>query len=232
MTLPKYAKELERRVVEFLQSYAATHATFAAKAKFSGPSLYFHRRALTAFSSGLDAFAEASYAMLVAWGMHRMGSGGAKMQEFDAYRRSIETQWSHLTELRKITPATMSDDGWVMLRAAFSGINSMAGKTILVANSKVLAHALPSLVAPVDRQYTLRYLNGTRSAFVHRDRDRQADLFIALHRGFFHPLATHPEFKAVAESWVSAKKCDWDTSILKVADNCIVAASGHRSRSA
>jgi hypothetical protein len=30
-----------------------------------------------------DRFAESTYAMLAAWGMHRMGSGGSKMREFD-----------------------------------------------------------------------------------------------------------------------------------------------------
>lgn len=96
------------------------------------------------------------------------------------------------------------------------------GKTSLVANSKVLAHALPELIAPIDRQYTLRFLKGTKSADIPQDMNSQWLIFRKLHESFFHLIAQDANFKLKAENWIKKKASPWDTSILKVVDNCLM----------
>ena len=62
-----------------LSALDAAHAAYYKKEIFGGPSLYFHLQSLDAArKQNLDRFAECTYAMLAAWGMHRMGAADRK----------------------------------------------------------------------------------------------------------------------------------------------------------
>ena len=97
----------------------------------------------------------------------------------------------------------------------------MATPTSLVGHSKVLAHALPNLVAPVDREYTLQFLFGRKNFTNHRDREWET-LEMAL-RDFFYPILLAEPFKLRAEGW-QARRAEfrWDTSPLKIVDNLVI----------
>ena len=82
-----------------LQSLDEAHAAYYRAETFSGPSLHFHIRALEARSLDVRGFAESAYALLTAWGMHRMGRGGPKMLEFEPFEASLKSTLAHSVKL-------------------------------------------------------------------------------------------------------------------------------------
>ncbi|WP_349741503.1 hypothetical protein [Roseateles cavernae] len=212
---------------ELLQALEPAHARFYASAVFGGPSLHFHLRALSAAESNdINLFAEASYAMLAAWGMHRMGQGGAKMTEFAPYEASLRRIWPLLMELRAMSSENMQPEHWCRLEHAFMSIKAMRSSFSLVANSKVLAHVLPNLVPPVDRQYTIRFL--IRSSVLPKNIGGEWLLLRGFLEGFFYPILAEKSLSVAAARWAAeASRYPWNTSLLKTVDNLLV---GHVRR--
>jgi hypothetical protein len=205
-----------------LQSLDVARAAYYRAGTFGGPSLYFHLRALEA---GKDAdfvrFAESVYALLAAWGMDRMGRGGSKMREFEDFETSLKPLWPGVLRLQQATPENLGESGWRDLREVFCGIRCMATGTSLVGNSKVMAHALPNLVAKVDREYTLRFLFGSTN--IADDLEREWEKLRLILRAFFYPVVRTEPFKLKGKEW-QAKRAEfrWDTSPLKIADNLVI----------
>jgi hypothetical protein len=109
------------------------------------------------------------------------------------------------------------------LEKIFKGIDVMASRTKLVGNSKVMAHLMPNIVPPVDREYTLYYLKGNKN--IKNDLDNEWDLLKTSIKDFFIPIASNPCFKQLACSWMSNPgEYPWDTSIFKIIDNLIIGA--------
>jgi hypothetical protein len=212
---------------ELLRNLDAAHAAFYEAGIFGGPSLQFHVRALEAAQArDLASFSEAAYAMLASWGMHRMGPGGSKMRDFDEFAASLGLVWPLVVKLQGTLPHELADHHWEDLATLFFGINAMASGTSLVGSSKVMAHALPSLVAPVDREYTLTLLFGNGQI----RNDKQAEWTTLRHilQDFFYPVSASSSFVPKAEAWIKqSAKFKWDTSPLKVVDNLII---GFRKR--
>jgi hypothetical protein len=179
-------------------------------------------RALQAGKEGdLARFTEAVYALLTAWGMHRMGRGGSKMREFEDFQASLKPLWPVIVNLQQATPDDLDEDGWRALGKVFCGVRCMATGTSLVGNSKVMAHALPRLAAPVDREYTLKFLFGHGT--ITNGLDRECQKFQTILRDFFYPIVASAPFKAKAGEWAGqADTFRWDTSPLKMADNLVI----------
>jgi hypothetical protein len=204
------------------QNLESAHAAYYRADTFGGPSLYFHQKALdAACHPDVDRFAECVYATLASWGMHRMGQGGSKMCDFSAFHASLKATWPLVVALRSKRPAELNAEDWANLEALFTGIKCMRTATSLVGNSKVLAHALPNLVPPVDREYTLKFLYGRG--------DIKNDLAIEWSRlqeilhGFFYPVLLSEPFQQAIRGWVQQRDSfAWDTSELKVIDNLVI----------
>jgi len=149
------------------------------------------------------------------------GRSGPQLYEFDKFAASLRTVWPLITRLQEALPPQLVDKHWADLAAVFSGIDAMASRTSLVGTSKVMAHALPRLVAPVDRRYTMRFLFGSEQI-----RDDKPTEWATLRRclqDFFYPVAASPKFIAKAEAWMKQSGAfRWDTSPLKVVDNLLV----------
>ena len=97
----------------------------------------------------------------------------------------------------------------------------MATGTSLVGNSKVMAHALPNLVAPVDRKYTLRFLFGNTN--IANNLERGWEKLQMILRDFFYPVLREEAFKLKAREWDERRaEFRWDTSPLKIADNLVI----------
>jgi len=201
------------------------HAAFYDAAVFGGPSLHFHLRGLDAAKEGdLECVAESVYAVLASWGMHRMGPGGSKMCEFGKFRASLETVWPIVASLREKTPDTLDEADWSSLQKVFSEICCMASKTSLVGNSKVMAHLLPKLVPPVDREYTLKFLFGRGD--ITNGTDVEWEKLKRVLADFFYPIVQSPIFQSKAQEWLThPDKYKWDTSPLKIVDNLVIGLS-------
>jgi hypothetical protein len=123
-----------------LQSLDVAHAAYYRAETFGGPSLYFHVRALEAAKDAdFGRFVESAYALLAAWGMHRMGRGGSKMREFEDFKASLKPLWPVVLRLQQAMPESLDEAGWRELREVFCGIRCMSTGTSLVGNSKVMA---------------------------------------------------------------------------------------------
>ena len=134
---------------------------------FVGPSLYFHQKALECYEKEFlsDRHLEYVYATLVAWGMHRMGPGGAKMPNYDDFKGSIIAHKEALEKLRdkRIEDITIDEIDSIIeeLSIICFSIKGTNSKSHLVSGSKTLAHILPNIVCPIDRQYTCQFFGIT-----------------------------------------------------------------------
>jgi hypothetical protein len=161
------------------------------------------------------------YATLASWGMHRMGKGGSKMSDFACFCDSLKASWPIIVSLSDKRPEQLGTDNWEHLRSIFLGIKCMRTATSLVGNSKVLAHALPNLVPPVDREYTLKFLYGRGE--IKNNIEREWKKLEEILRGFFYPVSASLEFREAAHNWMLQTECfPWDSSELKVIDNLVI----------
>lgn len=162
----------EDELIRRLQYYY--DRSIAVMKDFGGPSVYFHIQAIKEQSTNFlsDRHIEMIYATLASWGMHRMGDPEqtkAKMVEFDIFRQSL---LDHRNELNKFINLKMKSctaneykDHMRNLKKIYYGLKvSISGSTI-VAHSKALAHILPDLIPPIDRQYTIRFFTQDNKNF-------------------------------------------------------------------
>jgi hypothetical protein len=208
-----------------LAALEMAHEAYYRKERFSGPCLHFHLESLkAAHEQQFDKFIESAYAMLAAWGMHRMGDGGSKMCEFDEFSSSVRKVWPHFVNLREKLRDNLVAEDWDQLRDTFCGIRCMATGTSLVGNSKVMAHMLPNLVPPVDREYTLNFLYGSKQ--IKNSLEYEWKKLKEMLQEFFYPVAKHPTFQREAQAWLSRRdQFRWDTSQLKIVDNLVIGFS-------
>jgi hypothetical protein len=205
-----------------LSALDAAHEAYYRAEIFGGPSLHFHLRSLgAAKAQDFERFAENVYGVLASWGMHRMGPGGSKMREFDEFRTSLQVVWPAALQLQKRALGNLNKTDWSDLKTVFCGIRCMASGTSLVGNSKVMAHLLPDLIPPVDREYTLKFLfrNGQITNGIEVEWKKLAQIL----EGFFYPVAQSSLFQSKAEVWLTHNDAfKWDTSRLKVLDNLVI----------
>lgn len=199
------------------------HTKYYSSETFSGPSLYFHRRALAVQDENSVEKTEMMYAVLSSWGMHRMGAKGSKMQRFDVFYESVAAVRIDIDSLLNRIPNELSSRDWDAMERIFKGIKVMASGTTIVGNSKVMAHIIPNLISPIDREYTLNYLFDNK--MFQNGLDREWKLMRKILSEFFYPIACNAEFSKVAKNWMTdAKRFPWDTSILKIIDNLVIGA--------
>lgn len=202
--------------------HTAFYDAFKRGGAFGGPSVHFHQRALkTRDLPGDQGHLEYVYATLASWGMHRMGKGGPKMHDFDVFRESAEPLAALIREGQSFTPQAMGPQQWENLETIFRRIKVMKSGITLVGNSKAMHHMMPNIVPPIDREYTLRYLQGNKN--IARDLDREWQLMREVLSEFFFPIASDAKFEAKAGAWTAnPTKYPWDTSLMKVVDNLVI----------
>lgn len=216
--MPDYAQ----RVSDIIANADAYHQAYYDVKTFGGPSLYFHRKSLEAGEANdFTRRLEYVYATLTAWGMHRMGRGGSKMLPFDDFQMSMRPLKDKVREAARIQPPDMTEEDWANIEAIFKGIRVMASGTSIVGNSKVLAHLIPDIVPPIDREYTLRFLRGHTN--IANGLDEEWSLMKDIITRFFIPVSSETAFQAKVKGWLSNQACyPWDTSVMKIIDNLII----------
>jgi hypothetical protein len=133
---------------------------------FGGPSIYFHIQAIkeqeTSFLS--KRHIEMIYATLASWGMHKMGDPDftkAKLVNFSDFENSILIHRNQFISMTSLCMDNCTQDeysGFIdQLEKIYYNLNVSISKATIVANSKTLAHILPNLIPPIDRQYTIRF---------------------------------------------------------------------------
>ena len=176
-TEPRRRRDVRERanIETLVADFDACISQFESSNAFPGPSLYFHERALAQRSLHSNApellndklFLEYVYAVLPAWGMHRMGNQRAKVVDFsdmaDSLRSAaipIDRLWSRqITNVGADEAAALAEDVWRII----ASLRVSRSETRIVAGSKALHHVLPNLVPPIDRQYTFRFFTGQKA---------------------------------------------------------------------
>jgi hypothetical protein len=142
--------------------------------EFGGPSVYFHIQAIKEQESNFlsDRHIEMIYATLASWGMHRMGDPEetkAKIVEFDIFKQSLLAQRSDLLKfivLRMESCTAKEYESHISnLQKIYCGLKVSISDATIVAHSKALAHLLPNLIPPIDRQYTIRFFTQDNKNF-------------------------------------------------------------------
>lgn len=87
-----------------------------------------------------------------------------------------------------------------------------------------MAHLLPNIIPPVDREYTLKFL--FRSGQITNDIEGEWKKLLQILEGFFYPVVQSPLFHSSADSWLTRRdEFKWDTSRLKILDNLVIGFS-------
>lgn len=212
------------------QSFSKYVAFYYSNEIFGGPSVYFHSKVIdfirnNDYASLLknERFMECIYATLASWGMHRMGSGGSKMKNFDEFKDSIQMNEILLMRLRDYRLDTLPEENKMrateLLKELFNKLRVMQSNSNLVGNSKVIHHLLPDLVPPIDREYTLRFFYGslTSKYSPQFSKNEETDIFINIVNYFW----TIRKKVSLTENDYDKTK-SFNTSIPKVIDNAII----------
>ncbi|HUX71510.1 MAG TPA: hypothetical protein VMV41_13420, partial [Cellulomonadaceae bacterium] len=167
-TQHRSSDRMNANIEELVDGFASYVTTFEASQAFPGPSLYFHERAIerrrahdtVGLLLGDTQFLECVYAVLPAWGMHRMGPQTAKVGDLQQITKALrecepalETLWPlRITSLPAAEAEHVAATTWDVIER----IKVSTSRTQIVAGSKFLHHLLPDLLPPIDRQYTFR----------------------------------------------------------------------------
>lgn len=220
----------QQQVNDIVQNAICYHEAFYKAywngATFRGPSLYFHRRAVETslqrgYTTDFDTHVEYIYATLTSWGMHWMGKLGPKMRDYDSFKSSITRLYRVIVNVAETEIDCRNADAvpWQRLQRIFENLVVMQTNAHLVAHSKVMAHLFPDLIPPVDRRYTLMYLNGHTNI----QNGEEWPIMESVLRHFFIRIACNATFRKQANRWMEQQhEHPWDTSLFKVIDNLII----------
>lgn len=222
-TLARMDLLTDELISDFEQASAEFDERFECKEAFTGPSTYFHQRALarrrelgSAQLACRDSyFQELVYATLASWGMHRMGKGGSKLTEFPEFRDGLESIADLVATYADRTIDSLADEEirpvgcwiWDLLWRAHPSATS----TQIVAGSKAIHHILPDLVPPIDNEYTLQFFYARKGMTL-----PQKDIFLEVFPRFVRIARAKADF--IGER-LGARM---NTSRTKVVDNAII----------
>jgi hypothetical protein len=208
---------------------------------FGGPSIYFHVQSIKEQRQQInflsDRHIEMIYATLASWGMHRMGAE-ARMVEFPVFKNSILGQRDQLQQFYdlKMKDCTIEQyQGYIdNLQLVYNNLSVTTANATIVAHSKTLAHILPNLIPPLDRQYTVRFFTqdnenffnnagGYKNIYLPKRPDAQFADFkkycCKIKRLFDQINQPHPDLLVKD----NIENESFNTSIPKIMDNLIIA---------
>jgi len=205
---------------------------------FGGPSISFHVQAIKEQENNFlsDRHIEMIYATLASWGMHKMGNPNktkAKLVSFTDFKKSILT---HREELKKLLLCEMHSCNYNQyathideLKNIYYSLKVSIAEATIVAHSKTLAHILPNLVPPLDRQYTVRFFTQEYHNFFSDKGKFKPVINLPYGKGAqFNDFKDYccrikAMFDRCDKSIFSINKDTFNTSYPKIMDNCIVA---------
>ena len=93
----------------------------------------------------------------------------AKMVEFDIFKQSLLAQRDELKKFIALRMESCTANEYENhinnLKKIYYGLKVSISDATIVAHSKELAHILPALIPPIDRQYTIRFFTQDNKQF-------------------------------------------------------------------
>lgn len=172
--------------------------------------------------------------MLASWGMHKMGDPDntkAKMVEFDNFKQSILTQRSRLHQFIALRMESYTEEQYEEcldeLHDIYCALKVSISDATIVAHSKTLAHILPNLIPPIDRQYTIRFFTqDNKDFFTNSGKFSSVNLPSGLEDQFMAFKKYSRRIKALFDrcnhQLFSIEKNTFNTSYPKIMDNLII----------
>ena len=216
---------LHTRINDIVSNFNAYLEVFEDSNLFTGPSVYFHNKVLEQMRQHNtpvealedDQFFDYLYATLTAWGMHRMGPGNTKLVNMSDLKETFHKQKERIRDIQSITicqvPQTDVSALTLQIWEILDGLQIGIGKTKIVASSKALHHLLPSLVPPIDREYTLNFFFNNKTL-----KQEGGDEFKEIYP-HFQDIAVKCRSKIIPQLYQGMKM---NTSETKIIDNAIV----------
>jgi hypothetical protein len=161
-----------------------------------------------------QAYAGSQLRMARSWQLDQRGSRLCSPEDVEDILTAALPRIEPLERLSicdRTLPIEIADRLWE-LHCAINGVTDNKAK--LVACSKILHHALPDLIVPIDRTYTGRFLGFSEQQF--QPAAPQRRIFYEAFAGF-RQIALTPRFS----SQVTGN--DWRTSVGKLVDNLVCA---------
>lgn len=214
----------DKLVSDLLENCYKYHEYFYKYNIFTGPSLYFHERALSL--SGKKK-SEMTYATLASWGMHRMGSSGAKMKKYECFEKSIFEAQVYIRNLKNLKLESLTETDSYIFEKIINTLDPMETKPKVVAVSKVLAHYLPEIIAPIDNEYTFQFICQKPGQTNPPRNWNEIELFMEIHLRLYKKVILHKKFINYAKKWINNPSYAWDTSFPKIVDNLIIGKIKH-----
>ena len=204
---------------------------------FGGPSIYFHIQAIKEQEKNFlsDRHIEMIYATLASWGMHKMGDPAfskAKLVSFTVFKSSILMYQSRLSDLSKMNMKLCTqkeyEDFIDDLEPIYNNLRVSISEATIVANSKTLAHLLPQMIPPIDRQYTIRFFTQENKDFFNiKGNYKQINLPSELRSQFIDFKSYCSNIKKIFDKCksdlFSINTESFNTSYPKIMDNLIMA---------
>ena len=171
------------------------------------PALYLYRE-LKQYESSFFSEKKVNliYTTMIAWGMN---SRGAKLAEYDNFKKSLTENWEEIDELSQSYLEDITDFEYDSLENLYDTLDLTQTKSKLVSFSKAMHFLTPNLVAPIDRKYTMNFFYGN----IRSDKDN-----------FETFKEIHEEYKKLAKKQDLHGFLDnkWNRSVPKVADNAVI----------
>jgi hypothetical protein len=165
--LPLARPVLETRVQDLFTSFAEYVEVFRLRGPFSASQLRAHLKAVkrrAAFASAAEAVSDQEFAdgirdVLREWGV---GTRGAELVPSEIFRAELRKLAPNLDELgqvqiedRTLNVRSVASMVWRLLDSiCLVTKHGQPVRNRLVSGSKALHHVLPTLVFPIDREYT------------------------------------------------------------------------------
>ena len=184
---------------------------------FGGPSIYFHNEAIGEISKGFlgKRHLDMIYAVLPAWGMHRMGKTYTKVVDYNHFIEEIMKQKDIIYGIKnkKIDETIIP-----IICNLLENIRVSVSDSYLVSSSKVLHHIIPNLICPIDRKYSINFLMYQKNTFKDtpqlKSEKELSEIFIT---GMYSFIKKH---ETILQNNVDNV---FNTSVTKIFDNLIVA---------
>lgn len=158
-----------------------------------------------------DENIELIYVTLVAWNMN---SRGAKLQEYQMFKQSIQNQKKAILNIKDFTIRDIQKESiFSKLHDLFFSLDLVAkSKPALVTFTKTMHFLLPKLIVPIDRKYTLMYFY--ENVNIPTEHEKQFKIIKEIETEYSKFVA-----KVDLHQYIDEK---WNTTEAKVMDNMII----------
>lgn len=229
---------MNRNEQELIQDFSKYYGeSLKVQNEFGGPSVYFHVQCIKEQQSNFlsERHIELIYATLASWGMHRMGDLKTTKTKLHGYNDFKDSILQFKDKLKTFIVNSFSDMEYSeyivtvkKLKEIYQGLKVSISDSTIVANSKTLAHILPNLIPPIDRQYTIRFFGQDRDEFFFNNgKYRPVNLPNGIEKQFELLVGICGKIKAlfdcVDSTIIEINKETFNTSYPKVMDNVIMA---------